>query len=256
MSTLPVLLSIPHGGTRRPAELDNTLCITESDILDDSDPFAARLYDLGERVGRVIKAEIARAFVDLNRSLRDLPPENPDGLIKSSTCHRRPIYLEGMEPDDSLRSLLIERYYLPYHREIQRSVGELDLQLCLDCHTMASAAPAIAPDACGRKRPLFCLSNRNGETSSSEMIGLLASSVSEAFGVDMGDIRLNDPFSGGHITRTYGNNPVPWIQIEMSRSLYLSGPWFDADSGSMDTARLLELNGRFAESLERLFSRL
>ena len=38
----------------------------------------------------------------------------------------------------ALRKELIDLYYYPYHRKIQKSIRELDLQLCLDCHSMAS----------------------------------------------------------------------------------------------------------------------
>ena len=78
MKKFPVLLSIPHGGTQRPPELDDLLSITDADLFDDSDPFVIEIYDLGEKVEDVVKTNIARAFVDLNRSLQDLPPENPD----------------------------------------------------------------------------------------------------------------------------------------------------------------------------------
>jgi formiminoglutamase len=95
LSKLPVLLSIPHGGTRKPEELEGHLSITNKDLFDDSDPFVTELYDLGDKVKRVIKTDIARAFVDLNRSLQDMPPQNPDGLIKSKTCYEKPIYIKG-----------------------------------------------------------------------------------------------------------------------------------------------------------------
>ncbi len=116
MNKLPVLLSIPHGGLRKPKELDGHLSITNKDLFDDSDPFVIELYDLDDKVQRVIKTNIARAFVDLNRSLQDMPPENPDGLIKSMTCYEKSIYIKGKEPDESLRNMLIEFYYNPYHR--------------------------------------------------------------------------------------------------------------------------------------------
>ena len=119
MNKLPILLSIPHGGKIHPPELDNRLSITERDLFDDSDPFVIEIYDLGERVQRVISTNIARAFVDLNRSPYDLPPNNPDGLIKSSTCYQKPIYRNGQEPGESLRKSLIDLYYYPYHRRNQ-----------------------------------------------------------------------------------------------------------------------------------------
>ncbi|QDI89353.1 N-formylglutamate amidohydrolase [Candidatus Nitrosopumilus sp. SW] len=256
MNKLPVLLSIPHGGLKKPVELDGHLTITNKDLFDDSDPFVIEMYDLGDKVQRVIKTEIARAFVDLNRSLQDMPPDNPDGLIKSMTCYEKPIYIKGKEPDGSLRDLLIELYYLPYHSAIQKSFSELDLHLCLDCHSMASVAPGISPDGANKKRPLFCLSNQDGKTCSNEMIELLADCISESYSIDRHEISLNDPFHGGHITKTYGNNPLPWIQVEMNRSLYLSSPWFDKDTLSVETAQLQKLNKQFENSLELFFSKI
>lgn len=256
MTKLPVLLSIPHGGTRKPSELEGHLSITNKDLFDDSDPFVLELYDLGDKVQRVIKTDIARAFVDLNRSLQDMPPDNPDGLIKSKTCYDKPIYTNGKEPNDSLKTILIEIYYNPYHQAIQKSIDDLDLKLCLDCHSMASSAPYFSPDKTQSKRPMFCLSNDDGKTSSQEMLEHLADSISESYLIDRQDISLNDPFHGGHITRTYGNNPIPWIQIEMNRDLYLSEQWFDDASLSMKTDRLSNLNLMFEKTLESFFKKI
>ena len=231
------------------------MCITDQDQFDDSDAFVIEIYDLGDKVQRVISSEIARAYVDLNRSLQDLPPKNPDGLIKSSTCYQKPIYHKGKEPDDSLKEKLIQLYYLPYHRLIQQSLHELDLQLCLDCHSMASTAPNISPDGNNKKRPLFCLSNQDGKTSSNEMIELLADCISESFCIDRKKISLNDPFHGGYITKTYGNNPIPWIQIEMNRKMYLEKPWFDKETMTIEKSRLQELNKMFSKCRKLNYSK-
>ncbi|NIP61946.1 MAG: N-formylglutamate amidohydrolase, partial [Nitrosopumilaceae archaeon] len=39
MSKLPFLISIPHGGTNTPPELNEIACIGKKDLFDDSDPF-------------------------------------------------------------------------------------------------------------------------------------------------------------------------------------------------------------------------
>jgi len=256
LNKLPILLSIPHGGTKRPKELEDHLCITNKDQFDDSDPFVIEIYNLENKVERVISSEIARAYIDLNRSPQDLPPQNPDGLIKSTTCYQKKIYIKGREPDDSLTKKLIQLYYLPYHRSIQKSLREIDLQLCLDCHSMASQAPNISPDGKNKERPLFCLSNQNGKTSSNEMIELLADCISESFQINRNQILLNNPFLGGYITKTYGNNPIPWIQIEMNRKLYLIDPWFDKDSLTLEQSHSKKLNKQFEESLNLFFSKI
>ncbi len=252
MSKLPFLLSIPHGGTKTPPELNEITCITKKDLFDDSDPFVIELYDIGGEVSRVIKTDIARAFVDLNRAPDDFAPKNPDGLIKSVTCYQKPIYYKGKEPDENLRETLIQKYYNPYHDALQKSMKELDLQFCFDCHSMASVAPNIAPDG-NKKRPAFCLSNRDGDSAPNEAVEVLADCISDCYGVKRSDVSINNPFHGGYITKFHGNNPVPWIQIEMNRDLYLDEQWFDKDSLDIDKSRLSDLNSQFAESL-KLFS--
>ena len=106
------------------------------------------------------------------------------------------------------------------------------------------------------KRPLFCISNNDGQASSQDVLELLADSISEAYSIDRKEIFLNDPFHGGHITRTYGNKPIPWIQIEMNRDLYLKSPWFNENALSVDTAHLQKLNKQFENSIELLFSKI
>jgi formiminoglutamase len=139
---------------------------------------------------------------------------------------------------------------MPYHRKIQKYVSGLDLQVCLDCHSMASIPPKIAPDAQQKKRPLFCLSNQNGKTSPQELMGFLGECISESFFIEKSDVFFNDPFKGGHITKTYGNNPIPWIQIEMNRDMYLSEEWFDKETLNIDNKRLTELNSMFEKTLD------
>jgi N-formylglutamate deformylase len=256
MNKLPFLLSIPHGGLRKPLELDGHLCITDRDLFDDSDPFVIEIYDLRDKVQSVIKTDVARTFVDLNRSLQQMPPDNPDGLIKSMTCYEKPIYIKGKEPDKFLRDSLIEFYYVPYHKAIQKSISELDLKLCIDCHSMASVAPGISPDGANKKRPLFCLSNQDGKTCSNEMIELLADCISHSYSIDRKEISINSPFLGGYITKTYGNNPLPWIQVEMNRSLYLSPPWFNPENLSVEKTHLENLKNQFENSLELFFSKI
>lgn len=249
--TLPVLLSIPHGGTDTPPELRDIIRISARDIFEDGDAYTIPIYEIGE-AAVIIKADIARVFVDLNRSLQDIPPVNPDGLIKSTTCHRRAIYYT--DPDEDMRRVLVTRYYMPYHRAIQQAVRG-DLQLCLDCHSMAAVAPAISPDP-GSHRPLFCLSNALGHASSDESMKLLARCIAESYDIPQSSVAFNNPFFGGYITRTYGNNPLPWIQVEMNRSLYLSEEWFDPTTTKCNPSRLRELRVMFEGALQAYFEHI
>jgi len=254
METLPVLLSIPHGGTEIPEELAERVCIDPVDLFEDGDAFTREIYHLQNRVTSIITAGIARAFVDLNRSTDDLPPRNPDGLIKSMTCFQKPIYIKGKEPGDSLTRKLIERYYLPYHAGIREILSRETILLALDCHSMAAEAPAIAPDAGKKeKRPLVCLGNVHGKSCSNETVEKLCDCVCRAFSLKPSEVTVNRPFSGGYITRTYGGNPVPWVQVELNRSLYLAPPWFDPVNLQIHRNRLRQLNRQFENMLRFFF---
>jgi formiminoglutamase len=254
MTTLPVFLSIPHGGTEIPGELTERVCIDPVDLFEDGDAFTREIYHLQHRVAALVTTHIARAFVDLNRSTDDMPPQDPDGLIKRMTCFQKPIYIQGKEPDDSLTRKLIERYYLPYHSRIREILRQETILLALDCHSMAAKAPAIAPDAGKKeKRPLVCLGNVHGHSCTNETVEKLRECICRAFSLKRSQVSINQPFSGGYITRTYGGNPVPWVQVELNRSLYLAPPWFDSANLQIDRNRLRQLNRQFENALRFFF---
>jgi formiminoglutamase len=255
MKRLPILISIPHGGTQIPPELEGKLALGRREIFEDSDPFTQQIYEPKETAMYVVKATVARAFVDPSRSVSDLPPDNPDGVIKSHTCFGKIIYKPGMQPTQPEIELLLEKYYHPFHNEIQTIVNdrENNLELCLDCHSMEETGPAIAPDT-GKKRPVICLGNRFGAASPDAMIQKLKSCLMMAFELDKTDIAVNKPFAGGFITRNYGNNPLPWIQVEMNRKLYLKKTHFNPETLEISDKKIEDLNGRFYLALKNYFS--
>jgi formiminoglutamase len=248
---LPVLLSIPHGGTGVPPELAESVCLSPRDQFDDSDPFTREIYDIGGDAAHVVKADIARAYVDVNRAPDDRPPANPDGVVKTSTCYGRRIYKPGFEPTAESTELLLRRYYWPYHASLRHAVACGDVAIGLDCHSMAASAPPIAPDP-DRDRPSFCLSNRDGATCPTSLLEALTQAISRTFEINESDVALNEPFKGGYITRAHGTGPVPWVQIEINRSLYLDPRWFDPDTLHIDPMRLADLRQRFHSVLSQL----
>lgn len=249
---LPVLVSIPHGGDRIPTEIQHMVEISDQDVFNDSDAHTLAIYDATREASCTVSTQIARCFVDVNRSLYNGNVVSPDGLLKSHTCHNVQVYKTDTPPD-ALRNTLIRQYYMPYHRRIQRLLHSEELQLCLDCHSMAETPPAISPDHTNHTRPIFCLSNYNNRSSSAESLLLLADCISESFDVDRSMIWINTPFQGGHITRTYGMNPYPWIQLEINRSMYLSSEWFDYNTLQCSESRLRTLNQMFVSALRMYF---
>ena len=253
MSRFPVLLSIPHGGTGVPEEIRDRVAISAKDQFEDSDAFTQEIYGFGNEVLAQVQSQVARVFVDMNRAEDDRPPQNPDGVVKTQTCHEKTIYLPSKELDDTWTQGLLDTYYFPYHQSITHTLAEhTGLQLALDCHTMEAVAPSIAPDP-GQCRPLICLGNNHGKSCPQKITDRLAACFREGFGLEEKDVVLNRPFAGGYITRTYGEGPLPWVQVEMNRILYLSEPWFDANTLTVEPQRLQELNQRFRNTLLLFF---
>jgi len=255
MKKLPFLISIPHGGEYMPVEVAADVCITPRDLLDDSDSFTNDIYDSKDIVEEQVHSTIARAFVDNSRSIDQMPPEFPDGLIKSATCYDRPIYKEGKHPDEETRNLLISKYYDGYHKKLWKALLNSNVVIALDCHSMAEIAPAVSPDT-GNKRPLINLGDAEGTACDGAITEKLKKSFVEVFGFNREEVSINKPFKGGFITRNYGNKPIPWIQIEMNRKLYLSEEYFSYDSLQMKGNRLIELNWKFKEVLQNFYEQL
>lgn len=251
MGELPVLLSIPHAGTRVPPELNDRVRLSPLQLLYASDAFTDRIYDLGGDVMAVVKTDIARACVDVNRSPLARPPAVLDGIVKWVTANARPVYDDGYEPGETLTSALIDRYAEPYHAALAQALTRPGLQLALDCHSMARSGLARQRDR-GQPRPTFCLSSRFGATAPDEILHALGDALRDAFGLPEREIGYHRPFAGGYITATYGHATLPWIQLEMNRQLYVRPPWFDRVSLTMDERRIAELRAAFRAALESL----
>lgn len=240
----PCLLSIPHGGTEVPKEVENLLILSPEDLLEDGDPFTQELYDL-DAVSKVVM-KVARAIVDVNRAPNDLPPENPDGVLKTETAFGKQVYRKF--PSRELMEELLRRYYYPYHRRIQEELDKEEVLIAFDCHSMAPVAPKIAPDK--GKRPAFCLGDAYGRACPRDLTELLKKCLMEVFEIPDKEVTINLPFAGGYITRTYGLKRKPWIQIETRRDLYMN--W---DKLKKDDRKLLKVRRKLSLSLSLFFDR-
>lgn len=267
---LPVIISVPHGGTTIPREVQPLCRADLSAILRDGDTWSRDLYALEGRVLFYIDTEIARVAVDLNRGPGDRPPHNPDGVVKTFTINGEQVWydLEGLSTE--MTELLIHRYYFPYHRAIQEACKASEAVLGLDCHTMLGLAPESAP-APFEPRPLICLSNRGNEqgqptgepiTAPAELLAALKDSLAQQFQHDDVELKadgpsvtLNHPFKGGYITQYHGNSGhIPWIQVEISRGLYMpEHPCWAEEPAEDIKKRLNDIKQKFYRGLKALF---
>ena len=260
---LPVLVSVPHGGTLVPREVEERVVLDLPALAYYSDPVSQRIYDMEDMVQAFMVSGVSRVIIDLNRPPYHLPPRYPDGVVKTRTSLGQAVWKAGREPDLHCVHRLLLRYYFPFHAEIDRLLLSRDISVALDCHAMVPVGLPGQPDA-GKKRPLFCLSN-NGDakgharpwalpTCPAEWIRALEERIRRHF-PGPGSVGINHPFHGGFIMNAhFWHTGVPWIQVEMNRSLYESdesGP----ERGSMvDEGKISELNGVLREILSEWIS--
>lgn len=252
---VPFLISVPHGGWDIPSEVEGLLQLSRHDLFDDMDPFTQEIYDFSGLVGHQLVGKVYRAIVDLNRSPDDLPTTNPDGVVKSVTCHKVQVYKTVEGPSGNISKRLVDNYYRPYHKELEVEARSGRFVLGIDCHSMASYPPAIAPDK-NEKRPLFCLGDNYGKACNPKLTHSLARIIQEVLQLSEGEVTHNNPFAGGYITQQHGYNPIPWIQLEMNRCLYLEEPWFDDQTLTLQPGRIQQLNLKLREVLTRLSNEL
>jgi len=170
--------------------------------------------------------------IDLNRPPLPLPPKDPDGIIKVRTIDGREVYRPGLLPDLALIHRLMLKWYFPYHQTIDELIDRHFIRIAFDCHSMQPYGSREQSDA-GKVRPLVCLGNYGDAsgnpkgnsltTCPAELIMALAESFRHEF-PGTGQVAVNTPFSGGFISNAhFWRKGIPWIQIEINRSLYDPG---------------------------------
>ena len=232
---LPLVISVPHGGLMIPANLIKKCLLSKEEILLDCDTWSSELYDFKNLVEEYVDTPIARIVVDMNRNRNDLPPINPDGVVKTLSVVRKQVWDNGGLSEQDI-NLLINDYYSKYHYSLEEASKSPNVILGIDCHTMLSVGPVPGKET-WQKRPLFCLGNRGSDkgdkhsepiTAPAEVMLKLKYLLERKFSAyqDVNDeiplVTLNNPFMGGYITRHHGNlGNIPWLQLEINRRLYL-----------------------------------
>lgn len=270
MKRLPLLLSVPHGGTEVPPECRGLVDLDAAEIATDSDTWTRELFSFRDEVEVCLDTPIARVFVDVNRAGCGQWDSGPGGAVRERTQNGKRVWKDGA-PDPAIVAELLRRYHAPYHREIDRVLETGAVRLGLDCHAMVHRKRC--PETGRRRpRPVFCISNRGlpggdpgGEplTAPGDLVRRLGGLLSEHFS-DMVDfetdalVRINEPFRGGYIIASHGRpGRVPFVQLEVNRALFVPpvqepGP---APRG-LQADRLLRVRNRLLAVFERISEEL
>jgi N-formylglutamate amidohydrolase len=238
----PFLVSVPHGGTKVPLHIRPLLLLSDEELRYYCDPQTRIIFGFRDRVAAYIDTPVSRMVVDLNRPPLPLPLRDPDGIIKLRTIDGREVWRPGQVPDMHLIHGLLVDHYFPFHQQVDELIDRNPVRIAFDCHSMLPYGSKNQKDA-GKARPLFCLGN-NGDrrgrarkgsiaTCSDEWITALAGVFREEFSLDR-EVAINNPFSGGFIVNAhYWHKGIPWVQIEISRTLY--EPVLSSDGPEKDT---------------------
>lgn len=222
---IPILLSVPHCGNVFPDEIkyeyDPELIVSP----DDTDWFVDRLYDFAPGLGiTMISAVVSRWVIDLNRD-PDNKPLYSDGRIITDLCpvttfSGQALYRDGRRKLDTAEiERRREKYFLPYHEQLQGMLSNLrsdfGIVLLWDCHSIRQFVPTIRR----AKFPDLILGSADGMSAHPTLVETALSQL----GRGAYDLRHNDPFKGGFITRRYG---VPSenrhaLQLEMTKVNYM-----------------------------------
>jgi N-formylglutamate deformylase len=223
--TAPLLVSMPHPGTYVPPDIAARMTDAAL-VLADTDWHVDRLYDfLGSLGASVLIATHSRYVIDLNR-----PPDNTNlypgqdttGLIPLDTFAREALYREGQSPDESEVTARIERYWRPYHAQLQEELERLravhGLALLWDAHSIASEVPRFFTE----RLPDLNLGTAGGASCGSA----IERAVVEAARRAPYSVVLNGRFKGGYITRAYGKpaENVHAMQLELAERTYMNEP--------------------------------
>lgn len=221
----PLIVSIPHAGTELPSRLAGRL-VSEWLARKDADWYVDRLYDFAGSLGAtVIATRLSRTAADVNRDPAGVPlyyGALNTGLCPTVTFDDEPLYRPGAEPDAAEIAASRAEYWLPYHQAIERQIARLRERhraiVLYDAHSIRSQVPRLFAGL---------LPHVNiGTYGGASCAPALAAALAGLCAVGPFSHVVNGRFTGGYITRHYGNPAagVHAIQIELAMRGYLREP--------------------------------
>jgi N-formylglutamate deformylase len=224
-SQVPILISVPHCGTRFPDELRADFNPLLTGAPDDTDWSVDQLYDFAPSLGiTMITAVYSRWVIDLNRDPESKPLYTDGriitGLCPTTTFLGEPLYNDKRTEIDNVE---IERrlkfYYWPYHRKIEALLAGIKSTfgkvLLWDCHSIRQVVPTIQKE----KFPDLILGDADRTSAAQTLIDVAFENLRSG----MYSLQHNHPFKGGYITRHFGNpsRNEHAIQLEMAKVNYM-----------------------------------
>lgn len=217
----PLLISLPHVGTRLPDDLEPRLALPARAV-PDTDWLLVELYDFLPELGVTrLHAEMSRQTIDLNRPPDDTPlyTTTTTGLIPAELFDGTPAWLPGQAPTADEQAALLARYWKPYHDALRAERARLreahGQMLLLDLHSIQSVVPRLFDGVL----PELNIGTNRGRACPPSLAEALASAVAPS----PYDHVVDGRFRGGFITRHYGRPEDGFhaVQLELSQVTYM-----------------------------------
>ncbi|MBP5857762.1 N-formylglutamate deformylase [Marivibrio halodurans] len=222
--TSPVLISIPHVGTRLPGEIVERMT-PEARMLADTDWHVDRLYDFAADMGcAVLAADYSRYVIDLNRPPDDAnlyPGQDTTGLLPIDTFAGDPLYVDDAIPDHAETIQRLDAFWHPYHDTLAEALSRIRERhghaVLWEAHSIRGDVPRFFEG----RLPDLNIGTANGSAcapSLAQAVEDAAARHGAAFS------RVTDGrFKGGYSTRHYGRPDAGWhaIQLEIAQRAYM-----------------------------------
>ena len=250
----PIIFNSPHSGRYYSKSFLSQSVLSLDKIRLSEDFYVDSLLKPVVEFGSVLlEACFPRSFVDVNRSSTELDRKLITNA-KESLTNARTLAGLGVIPrivgsgleiyktkiSSSEVDSRLNNYYFPYHNKLKQvvdnSVNAFGFAILLDFHSM--------PNSCINQSrnnkslvPQVVLGNCFG-TSCDEK---LSEKVFDIFSTSGFRVEMNNPFSGGFITKNYGvpKENAHAIQVEIDRSLYMDEANYTLHSGYSELKKKL-----------------
>jgi N-formylglutamate amidohydrolase len=269
---LPIAIILPHACLALPPEVAGSVALNESAIFNEADVYADRLFGFAGAVAYWECFPYARAVLDVNRSSDPEANRPGDGVVKQRTSYGEPVWRSGHGPDAALETLLVRRYWAPWHERLAAIAANPQVRLVIDAHSMAALGPSAYDDP-ARLRARVMVANGGdwrGERRAPEepvtaspallrwwapVLGGLLADVPACCPTGP-DYAINDPFTGGADLQLHGGYHQPWIMVEINRALYLGLQDGTSPPQPADEDKLALLRDRIWMGILQLLERL
>ena len=222
--TQPLVVSLPHVGTRIPEPLRDRL-VARALAVEDTDWHLETLYAFARELGASLLVPMhARYVVDLNRPPEDTPMypgANNTELVPTRFFTGEALYHDGHMPTAAETSARRETYWRPYHDALAAELARLRQAhghaVLWDGHSIKSELPWLFSG----RLPDLNLGTAGGASCAPGLRAALMQVLArQTHFTHVTDGR----FKGGYITRHYGRPGagVHAVQLEMCWSTYMA----------------------------------